>query len=114
MRRIFLFSFLLAVFSCSTTPTRKKMAPSDAPVLTQAESEFRAKKVSNVEYDLSFDISDKKESYSGVSKIAFDLSDISSDLRVDFYGGDVENLVINGKNSYISCLTNGIDFIFCR
>ncbi|MBY0385916.1 aminopeptidase N [bacterium] len=63
--------------------------------LEQSYAEYRASLISNVKYDLYFDVTNA-ETYSGVSKISFVVKE-PKDLTVDFRNGTVNSLVINGQ-----------------
>lgn len=93
---ILLFSLFVG-YSCSMAPTRTELKATDAPKLTEEEAKFRSNKVSDVKYELIFDLSEKKESYEGVSLIKFNLSDSSTDLRLDFYRGKISQLLVNKR-----------------
>ena len=89
-------TLIVGLLSCSTDYKREKVKGTDAPILSQDDAEHRAKKVSEVEYDLFFDISAKKEFYTGVNKITFKLNSASQDLRIDFSKGSVRRTLVNG------------------
>lgn len=80
--------------SVAPNPTPAKMG---SPVLTQLEAEARAKIVSQVDYDLEFDLSSKAERYSGRAIIQFIVMAPGRDLRVDFADGEVTRVALNGK-----------------
>ena len=42
-------------------PTRTELKATDAPNLTEEEAKFRSNKVSDVKYELIFDLSEKKK-----------------------------------------------------
>jgi aminopeptidase N len=85
-------------FSCTSTTKREKITEKSAPNLTMHEALIRSKKVSNVSYDLYFDISEKKKSYTGVSTINFELTNANSELRIDFSKGKVTSTTVNGAS----------------
>jgi aminopeptidase N len=68
----------------------------DNTYLTQAEAAARSARVSNVDYVLDFALTGK-ESFSGTSKISFDLSDTSTPLTIDLDKASISALVVNGK-----------------
>ncbi|MDQ3449084.1 MAG: aminopeptidase N [Chloroflexota bacterium] len=79
--------------SQTLTPT------SDAPardVLTQVEAIERAGRVSEVAYTLNIDFGLGQRSYRGECLIAFSVQDTSRSLFVDFKGGAIEQLTVNG------------------
>ncbi len=65
-------------------------------VLTQAEAEARAARVSNTSYQLSLDISRGAETYRGDVTITFDLTG-SGSLFLDHRGKTVHRLTVNGS-----------------
>jgi aminopeptidase N len=76
-----------------TTPT----APAQhRDVLTQAEAEARAARVSNTAYELALDLTAKAETYRGSVTIRFDLTG-SGDLFLDHRGKTIHRLEVNGK-----------------
>jgi aminopeptidase N len=64
--------------------------------LDLATAEARKARVSHIKYDALIDIASSDEEISGQLNIQFDLSDASSDLTLDFTGGSVSSLVVNG------------------
>ena len=62
-------------------------------------AEMRAKQVSNVNYDLKVTIDNKSESFSGSTKLTFDLApNNKNDLTIDFDEGTIKSLQVNGKD----------------
>lgn len=102
MKLLLLVSLFLLFHACTSAPTRKVLSEKEAPQLTEEEAHFRAKKVSDVNYKLTFDLSKKNESYTGQSLISFNLNSTKSDLRVDFHNGEVRALIVNGKKSIVN------------
>ncbi len=64
--------------------------------LTQAEAAARSARVANVDYVLDFALTGK-ESFSGTSRISFDLNDTSTPLTIDLNKATISALVVNGK-----------------
>lgn len=64
-------------------------------VLTQAEAEARAARVTNVAYDLELDLRRGAETYSGSVSISFDLSG-EGDIFLDCRGKTIRTLEVNG------------------
>ena len=64
--------------------------------LTQTDAAARSARVANVEYTLAFTLTGK-ESFSGTTTLAFDLSDASEPLTVDLDQASIASLSINGK-----------------
>ncbi|WLI91529.1 aminopeptidase N [Massilia sp. R2A-15] len=64
--------------------------------ITQAEAAARSARVSNVDYVLDFALTGK-ESFSGTSRISFDLADNSTPLTIDLDKATIASLEVNGK-----------------
>jgi aminopeptidase N len=71
-------------------------AREDAPGLTQTYAEFRASQVHNAHYELDVELDPTLDYFSGENRIRFDWSGGSSDLTIDFAGGDVDSVNVNG------------------
>ena len=67
-----------------------------ASYLTQQQAALRAERVSNVDYVLEFNLG-TEESFSAVSRVDFDLNDVSSPLTLDLDQAKITKLVVNGK-----------------
>ena len=85
------FSVLAA---CSQHYPGAKRAAVDA--LDKATAMARKARISNLEYDALIDIAQSEEELVGKASIQFDLSDASSDLTIDFTGGTVNSIRVNG------------------
>ena len=103
MRTLYLVtlaSLLLGACGESSTPTDvgsvQKISREDAVGLTQEYAGFRAEQVANVRYQLSVELDPALESFSGENRLSFDKSDGSSDLTIDFSGGEVSAVSANG------------------
>ena len=70
--------------------------PTSRDVLTQAEAEARAARVSQVSYDLSLGLTRGSSTYRGEVTIRFRL-DGSGDTFLDFRGRTLERLEVNGQ-----------------
>lgn len=70
----------------------------DAPGLTQEYAGFRATQVANVRYRLAVELDPSLDYFSGENSISFDLHDTSSDLTIDFAGGEVFGASANGAD----------------
>jgi aminopeptidase N len=75
------------------TTTSRKIA--DA--LDRQTADSRKARVSGVEYDLYVDVHNSAERFSGEVTIRFELTDPSSDLNIDFGGGTVQRVLVNGN-----------------
>jgi len=69
--------------------------------LTQVQAQYRAELVSNVEYEVSLSLP-KGPMYFGKTIVKFNLSRVPKagepPLFIDYFGADVSNLSINGKD----------------
>ena len=75
-----------------TTPTATTQ---HRDVLTQAEAEARAARVSNTAYVLALDLQPKAETYRGNITITFEVTG-SGDLFLDHRGKTIHRLEVNG------------------
>jgi aminopeptidase N len=67
--------------------------------LTQQQAAARSARVSDVSYQLSFELTGEAE-FSAVSKVNFRLSDTGKPLRLDLNQASIKRLLINGKSLY--------------
>lgn len=70
-----------------------------APVLSRAQARLRSARVADVTYDLDFRLSAELAEYAGNVTVRFDLSNARDDLTLDFQGGTVYSLVVNGETA---------------
>ena len=82
----------------SLTSALAARRPVDA-VLTLEHARERAARVSGVTYDLSIDLDGRGRDYAGVVSVGFELADASADLTIDFAGGSIATVEINGAGS---------------
>ena len=73
----------------------------DAPGLTQDYAAFRSTQVEDIRYDLKVELDPTLELFSGRNSIDFNLVEFSSDLTIDFLGGDVIAVIVNGTDTDI-------------
>lgn len=66
--------------------------------ISQKEAEARKARVSNVSYGLDIDLVSQPDAYQGQVIAKFDLSNASLPLNVDFTGGSVSEVVVNGES----------------
>jgi aminopeptidase N len=64
--------------------------------LDKDTADARKARISNVEYDALIDIATSEEEIVGQLSIQFELSDAASDLTLDFTGGTLNSLQVNG------------------
>src|SRR4051812_10833476 len=94
-------SFLLAfvLFSCATSqPDRKPQPGARAPEdnLTRSFAELRAEQVAGVSYNLSFTLKKGATTYDGITHIKLALKRVDMPLSIDFVGGPIHSLEVNG------------------
>lgn len=77
--------------SSKSTPLRKV-----ADALDHNTADLRSSRVADVEYDLSVDLSSSEDTFNGEVTIRFNLTDPSGDLSIDFGGGTVRQILVNG------------------
>jgi aminopeptidase N len=97
---------LAFAWAACATPAKKTESQGQRPTvhasLTMDEASIRARQLKNVGYDLEFDLTQASQSdaFSGKTKIHFELrpgaEDLSEKLSIDFYGGEISKLEING------------------
>ena len=68
-----------------------------APVLSMEHAAARSGRVGNVAYDLEFQLDGDADEYTGRVSTTFDLGDAESGLDVDFAGGTVTSVRVNGS-----------------
>lgn len=98
MKRLWIAILSLFLVQCSSAPlASKQMAtPETVADLQWSEAQSRFERLSNIEYDLSLNLDQPGDEYSGTMKVQFDLSKNDQDLRLDFFEGTVTHLLVNG------------------
>ncbi|MCF6194881.1 MAG: hypothetical protein L3J46_11175, partial [Kangiellaceae bacterium] len=79
------------VTEVSVNAPRKEVA-----YLTQQQAEKRSNRVSDVTYQLGFELTGEKD-FKGQTTINFDLSDADSPLTIDLNKATIDSLIVNGK-----------------
>jgi aminopeptidase N len=64
--------------------------------LTQEYADSRKKRLSNIDYTLSIDLISVTDAYNGTVNLTFDLKSNEQNLTVDFTGGTVAKVEVNG------------------
>ena len=105
--RLFLpaLALLIGLSSCSEQPTTDVPQQQTAPAfarpaldqLSEKEAAARKERVSNIAYNLDIDLASESESYSGTVVAQFDLASNSGPLDIDFTGGSVRSVTVNGE-----------------
>ena len=88
---------VLATLFCACTDGRTLEPRTGEPKLTREHALARAARISEVAYGLEFELDGEAPEYAGRVEISFDLSDVHEDLTVDFVGGTVSHVNINGR-----------------
>lgn len=83
-----------AVLLSFLTTTSRAEDFSDLPL---KEAQARKARLSEISYELSVNLPERGETFSGKSMIRFQLNDASTPLRMDFFGGQVQSLKINAQ-----------------
>ncbi|MGE3261337.1 MAG: aminopeptidase N [Bacteriovoracia bacterium] len=99
MKNLLIFvSFFLFACAAQTKDTRKiaESSAEEQSNLSQIEAAQRAKRVTQVRYDLAVQL-DSAPTYRGQETIFFNLTDAADDLRLDFFQGEIHSLLVNGK-----------------
>ena len=97
-RSLALLTVLLSVLfiaSCRQEQPVQTRAAIDA--LDKETAFARKARISNLAYDALIDIAESEEELVGEASIQFDLSDASSDLTLDFTGGTLNSVLVNGE-----------------
>ena len=100
---------LVAAFSCwllwgctdtADAPAAEPVANARvaAPMLAEDYARERSARVGGVAYDLAFELDGEADAFSGRVSIDFELTDVGRDLTVDFVGGTVAAVVVNGED----------------
>jgi aminopeptidase N len=98
--------FLFSACSSGPSPDSDGATRSDAPGLSREHAAYRTGVVSGVTYDLSFALDADRAEYSGTAVVEFDLKTWRAPLTLDFAGGTVTGMTVNGtpqavnKDSY--------------
>lgn len=83
----------------------------DVPdVLTELEASARAKRVSQVSYDIRITVRENARDYEGKVGIAFTLDSATTDLRVDFRSTGLKSLTVNGTK-VDKPVSDGVHFV---
>lgn len=86
-----------AATTVTTTPPATAEAAQHPGSLSKEAAQMRASQVANIRYQLQIDLDQKDKNFKGEETIAFDLLKADQDLRVDFNGGEVSALEVNGQ-----------------
>lgn len=100
---MFIRCALLAMFiffpSMGMALEKKSEPRAKVPYLEKKYAEYRKRHISDVQYELYFDVSSNGNFIKGKAKISFLLLSESDFITLDFSGGPVELLTINGRKA---------------
>ena len=106
-KHIFILLPLVFLLGC-TTSQKSQTANSSAPgfstetSLTQEQAERRAALIKNVQYNLEFDFFPPNATqYTGIVTADFEMPEVKSDLTMDFFNGQIDDLEVNGVKATI-------------
>ncbi|NKF51314.1 aminopeptidase N [Shewanella sp. WXL01] len=85
--------------ACQATQPTSLLERDQSANITQIQATARSEVISNVSYDLTFDITNEAR-FSASSKINFDLTHTDTPLTLDLTQAQIESFVINGKRIY--------------
>ncbi len=97
MTRFFLLASIAFLGACQPVQPDVVNARPVADALDQATAEARKARISNLSYDALIDIASSEEAIMGEVDIQFDLSDAASNLTLDFTGGILNEVKVNGN-----------------
>jgi len=92
---------MIIICTLLTACTNNQILPVESGV-AKTLADYRKANISNLEYDLSFDIPEfKNEEIPGKNTISFDLLSANQDLQIDFRenANKIHNVICNGKSS---------------
>lgn len=95
-----LLLLLSVLAACGEPEVAAPAAGSDRPArdqLSQAEASARKARVSQIAYVLDIDLVTLGDAYQGVVAVEFQLTDNAAPLEIDFTGGSVSAVVVNGQ-----------------
>ena len=81
----------------SDKPSREPRAA--APLLTEDDARHRSSRISDISYELDFRLGTEEPDFSGEVRMEFELSDTSGELTIDFIGGSVHSVAVNGQSA---------------
>lgn len=96
--RSLLLCLALLIGACDSSGSRSESSGLRAVErgLDQATAQLRAAQISQLSYQLDITLNDRGEPFSGEVAIAFQFTPQGQPLTVDFNGGSVEKLLLNG------------------
>lgn len=93
-----ILSSALLVISCQQDLQNEPVqARAAVDALSRTTADARKARISNLKYDALVDIASSEDEFVGEVSIQFDLSDVSSALTLDFTGGTLNSVRVNGE-----------------
>ena len=97
-RAVGLLYVVVVLIGCSVEPPDPAQTErADTDALTRLEADARAKRLGNLRYEVSIDLTAGEQAFAGEARISFELSDASAPLTIDFSGGEDLEASLNGK-----------------
>ncbi|QDE32482.1 aminopeptidase N [Shewanella polaris] len=88
-----------SVISCSSSVSTSSFQRDGTANISQAQAQARSNIVSNVQYELTFFLSEQSQ-FSAKSVVHFDLSSVPKSLTLDLNKANVQQFIINGTKVY--------------
>ncbi len=107
-RGLFAVVALFVMVGCQKNHDSVDSSGGDGPAriasdsLDRATAESRKQRLSAVAYDVFIDLLTDPESFSGSLNVRFDLANGDDDLTIDFGGGDLRSVVVNGQATEVA------------
>ena len=88
-----------SLFSCSSSLSTSSLQRDGSAYISQVQAQARANVISNVQYDLTFFLSEHSQ-FSAISTVHFDLSSVPKSLTLDLNKANIKQFSINGTKVY--------------
>lgn len=100
---------VISLTSCTWLEALFSQPDSNESGLSSEQAKVRSAVISNVAYDLTFDLEKDDKTFSGKTQINFDLLRKIARVRIDLTGGKVHGLIVNGEKEKINYNEKFID-----
>lgn len=94
----------LALAGCSSSSKKSTNVANSGQLdlkrqnLTEAQAMSRSKVLSNIHYNLHIHLDKKSDEFKGQEQVEFDLSEVPSELHLDFFGGRIAQYSVNNRD----------------
>jgi len=102
-RSLCLCTLAAFLFGCQSSPQPSNDPDDDntavrpaIDALDRATADSRDRRIRKLSYEATIDIASSEQEFSGETLIRFELTNASSDLTLDFTGGSLDNISVNG------------------